>query len=49
MALGLAALILLVITLCRLRNRKVVYVYDKIAKIGQHSSNQENMNMGLNS
>jgi len=33
-ALGVAALILLIITLIRIKNRKVVHVYDKIGKVG---------------
>jgi hypothetical protein len=39
LALGIAALILLIITLMRLKNRKVIYVYDKILKMTTTSNN----------
>ena len=49
MALGIAALVLLIITLLRIKNRKVVYVYDKVVR-NASSNNQGNDNgIGLNS
>jgi len=47
--LGIAALVLLIITLLRLRNRKVVPVHQSMLKVSYKQLSNDGEQMGLNS